>query len=301
MIEFAMKLRTLFLLLLWSALGVVPACAQRSSASIPPRWLHKLPTPTNSSFHYELQTAIAPTLDQARTKSLDQVVSYSGLKNGVVVVGEATTNKRVNQQWVNGRLTETKDVSLDKTISTKGSEQKLYINWVAEYWKYRHGRYTLSTVYAKSELGEAPLFDNLVLTDRYGARGFFRSLIIPGWGQMYKGSTAKGCWILGGAAVLTGGIIYTESMRQDYADKRSRTHNTSLIKSYRTKCDNWRTARNVAIGAAGALYVYNLVDALVAPGAQRIVVHNYGRGRSLTVLPTPTTDGGAALSAMIDF
>jgi hypothetical protein len=296
-----MKRRLLLLGLLFTALSVSIAQAQRSSASIPPRWLHKLPTPTNSTFRYELQTAVAPTVDQARSKSLQQVVSYSGLKNGVVTLGNATSNDHFNQHWVNGRLTETYDVNFDTQTSIKGSEQKLYINWVAEYWKYRHGRYTLSTVYAKSELGEAPLFDNLVLTDRYGARGFFRSLIIPGWGQMYKGSTAKGCWILGGAAVLTGGIIYTESMRQDYADKRSRTHNTSLIKSYRTKCDNWRTARNVAIGAAGALYVYNLVDALVAPGAQRIVVHNYGRGRSLTVLPTPTTDGGAALSAMIDF
>lgn len=296
-----MKFLSLCLLALGCLLSAPSVWAQRSSASIPPRWLHKLPTPSNNSFRYELQTSVAPTVDQARSKCLDQVVSYAGLKNGVVVMGEATNNRQFNQRWVNGQLTETTDIQMNQQTSIKGSEQKLYINKVAEYWKYRNGQYTLSTVYAKSELGQAPLFDNLILTDRYGARGFFRSLIIPGWGQMYKGSTLKGSLILGGTAVLVGGIIYTESMRQDYADKRSRTHDAKLIKSYRSKCDNWRAARNVTIGAAGALYVYNLVDALVAPGAQRIVVHNYGRGRSLTVLPTPTSDGGAALSAMIDF
>lgn len=287
--------------MVFAAMTSVGASAQKSSASIAPRWLHRLPRPTNSSFRYELRTSEATTLDGARQKCLNQLISNSGLTNGVAVISDSKLNKSFEQRWVNGQPTETENIIMNTNTSVKGSEQKLFINEVAEYWKYRRGRYLLSTLYAKSELGRAPLFDNVELTDRYGARGFFRSLIVPGWGQLYKGSTAKGSLILGGAAVLTGGIIYTESMRQDYADKRSRTHDAKLIKSYRTKCDNWRAARNVAIGAAGALYVYNLVDALVAPGAQRIVVHNYGRGRSLTVLPTPTSEGGAALSAMINF
>jgi hypothetical protein len=264
--------------------------------------LHRLPTPTNSSFRYELRSSEATTLDLARQKCLSNLISNSGMTNGVAVISDTKLNKSFEQRWVNGQLMETENIRMNTNTSVKGSEQKLYINEVSEYWKYRHGHYLLTTLYAKSELGQTPLFDNVVLTDRYGARGFFRSLIIPGWGQLYKGSTAKGSIILGGTALLAGGIIFTESMRKDYSDKRLRTHDASLIKSYTSKCDNWRAARNITIGAAGALYIYNLVDAIVAPGAQRVVVHNYGRkGGRYAVLPTPTENNGAGLSAMISF
>jgi hypothetical protein len=290
----------LFLILILMAVAPMTGWAQGSSASIPPKWLHKLPTPTNSSFQYELQTSMSQSVDNAREKCLNQLVANSGVKNGVVALTESNSNKIFNQKWLNGKLTETNDVTMETHTSLKGSEQKLYVNKVAEYWRYKHGMYTLSVVYAKSELGQTPLFDNVILTDKYGARGFIRSLIIPGWGQMYKGSTVKGAMILGGTAVLAGGIIFTESMRKDYSDKRLRTHDATLIKSYTSKCDNWRAARNITIGAAGALYIYNLMDAIVAPGAQRIVVRNFGRGRSASLYPMPTANG-AALSTRIQF
>jgi hypothetical protein len=296
-----MKLQTL-LLAVFVAVASVDSMAQKSSASISPRWLHKLPTATNSTFHYDKCTSEAPSLDLAREKCLNQTVSKSGLKSGPVFVTDRRANTTTSKHWVNNQLQQVTDQKIFTETTSKGSEQKLYINEVSEYWKYRHGHYLLTTLYAKSELGQTPLFDNVVLTDRYGARGFFRSLIIPGWGQLYKGSTAKGSIILGGTALLAGGIIFTESMRKDYSDKRLRTHDASLIKSYTSKCDNWRAARNITIGAAGALYIYNLVDAIVAPGAQRVVVHNYGRkGGRYAVLPTPTENNGAGLSAMISF
>jgi hypothetical protein len=295
-----MKLHTLLFVVL-VAVASVDSMAQSSSTSIPPRWLHKLPRATNNTFHYEKCTAEAPSLELARDKCLNQTVSRSGLKSGPVFVTNRKSNTTVNKHWVNNRLLQTTDQKMVTETKSKGTEQKLYINEVAEYWKVRHGQYTLTTLYAKSELGRAPLFDNVELTDKYGARGFIRSLIVPGWGQLYKGSTVKGSLILGGTAVLAGGIIFTESMRSDYANKITRTHDAAAIKSYTSKCDNWRAARNITIGAAGALYIYNLIDAIVAPGAQRVVVHNYGRrGGNFAVLPTPT-ENGAALSAQINF
>ncbi len=283
------------------AMASAGAFAQRSSTSIPPRWMHKLPKATNNTFRYEQASAEAKSPELARQTCLSHLLSNSGMSRGVVVVSESNLNKQFKQYWVNGHLTEKEDITVNTNTNLKGSKQMIYVNKVAEYWKVRHGQYTLTTLYAKSELGRAPLFDNVELTDKYGARGFIRSLIVPGWGQLYKGSTVKGSLILGGTAVLAGGIIFTESMRSDYANKITRTHDAAAIKSYTSKCDNWRAARNITIGAAGALYIYNLIDAIVAPGAQRVVVHNYGRrGGNFAVLPTPT-ENGAALSAQINF
>lgn len=46
-----------------------------------------------------------------------------------------------------------------------------------------------------------------------------RSLIVPGWGQMYKGSTVKGLCILGGEVALAAGIIVSENLRSSYVKK----------------------------------------------------------------------------------
>lgn len=273
----------------------------QNSSSPKPRWLNGMPTPTNNTFRYEMHSAISSSLEGARAQTLDQIVGTSGLKNGVVVVTESSSKRKLNQHWVNGKLTETYDVDSEHRADVKGSEQTLYIEKVAEYWEQRGGEYCYTAAYAKSELDRPPLFDNVSLTRHYGARGFWRSMLIPGWGQIYKGSTLKGCTILGATAICAVGIVVTDNQRADYVKKINHTHDASLIKSYRTKRDHWTTGRNICIGATAALYIYNLIDALVVPGAERIVVHNYGRGKQYSLLPTVDADGSVALSANLTF
>lgn len=283
-------------------LAMADICVAQKSTSPRPKWLSHMPAPTNNTFRYELHTAVSPTLDGARTKVLDQTVSASGLKNGVVVMSESSSDRTLNQHWVNGKLSETYDVRNNNKTDIKGSSQTLYIEKVAEYWERRGGEYYYTAAYAKSELDRPPLFDNVSATRNYGARGLWRSMIVPGWGQIYKGSTAKGCAILGATALCAVGIVVTDNQRADYVKKINQTHNSSLIKSYRTKRDHWTTGRNICIGATAALYVYNLIDALAAPGAERLAVRNYGRrGGQYSFFPTIDADGSVAMSSSITF
>ena len=245
---------------------------------------------------------MAPTLEGARSMAIDRIVGNAGMKNGVVVMSESQSNRAFKQHWVNGRLTETYDVNTDHKTEMKSAPQTLYMKKVAEYWERHGGQYRYTAAYAKSELGTPPLYDNVTATRNYGARGLWRSMIIPGWGQIYKGSTAKGCTILGATALCAVGIVVADNQRTDYVKKISHTHDASLIKTYRTKRDHWATGRNVCIGAVSALYIYNLIDALVAPGAERLVVHNYGRdGGRFTMLPSVGTDGSLALATSLTF
>lgn len=41
---------------------------------------------------------------------------------------------------------------------------------------------------------------------------------------------------------------------------------------YNSRADSWETGRNICIGAAAALYVYNIIDAFVSDGAKRVLV-----------------------------
>ncbi len=298
-----MKFKTFLLTMLMSPLFITATSAQNVSLDkIKPQWLHKLPTPTNSSFRYDFTSAIANSLETARNKCLTELISSSGLSQGVVVTSDYKSNEELSQVWNNGKLTEKIDYEANTTTSVKSKENKIFVEKIDEYVTRDHaGAYYLTTLYTISELGTTPLFDNIDKTTKYGAIGLWRSAIVPGWGQFYKGSYLKGGLIMGGAVALAGGIVYTECMRSDYADKIAKTHKEENKRVYATRRDNFETGRNICIGAAAALYVYNLIDAIVAPGARRLVIKSRPNGNTYTVLPAVTVEGNPVIMASITF
>ena len=158
---------------------------------------------------------------------------------------------------------------------------------VDEYWEYNGLTYQYFTLYAVSENGQTPVFDEFSSTTSYGAAPVVMS-IIPGVGQMYKGSTAKGVCFLVGTAALAVGALYCDNQRADYKNKMK--EQPKFAKNYNTKANNFETARNVCFGAAAALWVYNIVDAAIAKGNRKIVVRpNSDKGLSLN--PMIATDG----------
>lgn len=252
---------------------MVTSAQIRSSEKMRPQWLKQPPVPTNASFTYEIVNSVSSTLDGAREKCLSQLISGSGLESGIVAVSNYTTDENLSQTWINGKLEERLDYSSRTVTKAESRAVSLHVKEVAEYWTYdAMGNYYLSKLYAKSRLNSTPSFDEVYLTEKYGARGLWRSMIVPGWGQMHKGSYVKGGIMLGGTVVLAGGIIFTESMRKSCYTQIGQTHSSTAIKQLSANAANWAIGRNICIGAAAALYVYNLVDAIVAPGARRVVV-----------------------------
>lgn len=274
-----------------------------SSDNIKPRWLHKAPAPTNSSFRYGIISAKAMSLDTARKNCLEELISSTGLSKGVIVSSEYHSNEVLSQVWIDGKFSEKIDYDATTSISMKDQETKMYIESIDEYWvRDNSGTYTLTKLYAYSGLNKAPLFDNVELTTKYGARGLWRSAIVPGWGQFHKGANLKGGLILGGTAALTAGIVYTETMRKDYINKIAKTHNAEEKRIYKTRSDNFAMGRNVCIGVLGALYVYNLIDAIVAPGARYVKIQKVNRdGVTYAFAPTMTTTGDPAMAMSITF
>lgn len=293
----------LTVVVLWGS-GRTDASAQpRKSERIKPRWMQQLPKPSNATFTYEIKTAQAASLEEARDKCLTALVVHSGLENGVVAISGNLSEEHLSQVYTNGKLVERIEYDSHTTTRLQAGETKLYVAFIAEYWeKDRFGTYYATELYARSGLNREPLFDAVESTTRYGGRGLWRSAVIPGWGQFYKGSTLKGCLVLSGCAVLAGGIVFTGNQRSDYIRKRNGTHDINLIRRYTTRADHFTTARNICIGAAAALYLYNLIDAVAAPGARRITTKSRrGPGRSYAVAPSFLEGEAAGLTASVVF
>lgn len=289
--------------LLWIVLllSVFPAMGQRemtASDRLRPQWMHKLPVPSNLSFVYVVEKADGRTLEEAREACLLRLADNRQLMNTVHATAERDMEEEVRQRFVNGRLQERIDNRSTVRVKVRGGEVELTANRLDEYWEYApisgEWRYVCYTFYAVASSGLPPVFDDVTFSTRYGMRGFACSLV-PGWGQMYKGSTAKGLCILGGEVVLAGAVIATESLRASYRKKMR--EQPRFFQKYNTKADNWANARNVCIGAMAAVYAYNLIDAIVAPGARRTVV----RRAPLPVVAPVAYEGGGGIGLALFF
>ena len=116
-----MKIRLILFLQLTALLwGVEAASAQpRASEPLRPRWVQKIPKPTNPTFTYEVKSAFAPTLDAAREKCMAELIAGSEMKNGMVIVSGYQSKELVSQVWKNGKLTLWVDGEFTRAVLNK--------------------------------------------------------------------------------------------------------------------------------------------------------------------------------------
>ncbi len=98
---------------------------------------------------------------------------------------------------------------------------------------------------------------------------FSARVFVPGMAQLYKGSTAKGLFFIIGEIACVGGIVTTGCLRASYNSKIKSTQNIEQIKSYMNSRDDCENIRNGFIVGAAALYVWNVIDGIVAKGKRR--------------------------------
>ncbi|NNF57930.1 MAG: hypothetical protein HKN04_06780 [Rhodothermaceae bacterium] len=94
----------------------------------------------------------------------------------------------------------------------------------------------------------------------------WRSAVLPGWGQRYKGETAKG-WILTGLAAATAAGTLTahlqyEQAHQEYLDERDPTR----IPERDATQNRWYDTRGVLALGMAAVWLYAAADAVLVGG-----------------------------------
>ena len=100
---------------------------------------------------------------------------------------------------------------------------------------------------------------------------------------------AKGTAILCGEAACAVGVVVCENQRASYHKKMK--EQPRHAQTYNSKADNWESGRNICIGAAAALYVYNLIDAVAAKGARRVTVRRVRQSLSLQPVMSTSCTG----------
>ena len=106
----------------------------------------------------------------------------------------------------------------------------------------------------------------------------WRSAVLPGWGQRYKGEGAKG-WVMTGLWVATlGGAAAAHIQRQDARDVYLAETDPALVADRFDTYNTWHKARGGLLIGAMAVWAYAAVDALTSGGPQSV----------LQISPTPS-------------
>ncbi|MCK5127764.1 MAG: PEGA domain-containing protein [candidate division Zixibacteria bacterium] len=139
----------------------------------------------------------------------------------------------------------------------------------------REGYETYKSVEYFSETQNAQL--DIVLKKKTRSKAFFRSLIVPGWGQRYYGNSKKSTLITLGAIASTAGYLVAKDNYDSKVDKYTAAK-TSFAEALRwedvvrTEAEVRRTQKdandaedkvNIMIAATVGVYVFNLLDTIL--------------------------------------
>lgn len=140
------------------------------------------------------------------------------------------------------------------------------------------------TVYLLVQTAKNPSLEmeNVSFTYTYP---FSWRVFIPGCAQIYKGSQAKGYGFIAAECVFAAGITVTECLRKFYV-KQSEVSSDTEGKKDMAKSAGCEVARNVAIAGLVGVYVWNLIDGIVANGNRHLQV---GRTQ-MSVMPFASPD-----------
>lgn len=136
-------------------------------------------------------------------------------------------------------------------------------------------------------------YESVSLSDDYKVAG---RAFVPGMAQLYKGSKAKGYSIISAQVLSVASIILCENQRSSYQKKA--IEQPKFAREYSDKASNWETGRNISIGIAAGIYIYNIVDAFVAKGKKRIVVNSKDTSLHFTPQISPNS---ASLAVVFNF
>ena len=245
-----------------------------------PSWLSEVPVASNNTFEYKVIVIHASNSSEARALVPREITHYVETTQKVQITSVSKISSETHHGNVSG------ETSFNMMALVEGDPVNVVVKIIDEYYE-TDGK--LPAYYFLCAVGNTKaktvVFDKVQITDKYGTKGLWRSAICPGWGQMYKGSKGKGIAILGAEALAVGGMVAFEGMRSSYVTKMHQQ--PQFAQRYAAKATNCKNIRNGIAAAAAAIYVYNLIDAVAAPGARWLKT----TGNGFAFYPSVMDDG----------
>jgi len=98
------------------------------------------------------------------------------------------------------------------------------------------------------------------------ANAALRSMVVPGWGQLYKGEKRKGIVLASLWGITASGSIIAHISRNQAQDHYRASETQAQTQSRFRSFSTWHKVRNNLMLAAAGIWVYSYIDAIVVGG-----------------------------------
>ena len=212
-----------------------------------PSWINGYFQEVDNSY-IEVVSAVGYNEENARNKAATVIVDRRSLATG----------RQVNVQVKNGEI-----------IVSGNDDLEVKSRVIEEYQEYLPSGETRVYLLVQTAKNPAYKLENVNVTERYP---FSARVVVPGMAQIHKGSTLKGCLFIGGEVLAVGGIVVAECMRASYESKINSTHSATARQQYINNASNMQNVRNGFIAGAAAIYLWNVIDGVVAKGKRHVEI-----------------------------
>ncbi len=123
----------------------------------------------------------------------------------------------------------------------------------------------------------------LVLHDKR-ADAAVRSMILPGWGQLYKNERQKGIVLMGVWTLTAGGAVIASIQRTNAKDHYDSSSTQAETQQRFKSFSNWHKVRNNLMLGAATVWAYSYIDAILS---QKQLTNRFvdGRDWQMNILP----------------
>ena len=258
----------------------VCVCLSSLTFAAKPQWMVKMPSPKNGSYLYEMGRGVGYTESEARNRAMGLVY-----RNTMERLGLYINMASINEAIVNG------------TVYGGAEAMEVPIRKVCEYIEYQDQQYIVHVLCQVAKFGNIyPSFTSFTDCNKLAMSQYIGYSFVPGMAQIKKGCLGKGVGFIVGEIAAIGGIVTTECLHRYYEQQIHMTSKTQLKQFYLRNANICKITRNVCIGGAAAVYVWNVIDGIVAKEKTQIPL-----GVAQLRL-TPYADGeSGGLAAVVNF
>lgn len=220
-----------------------------------PQWVLQAPRPANDSYLYVVERGVGATEMEARNRAMG-LVYRNTIERLALPINLASINEAITNGSNYGETSEVMNVPVNKVCEYIQQEQNQYAVYVlCQVAKYGNMAYHFTPFTQCNQLAKS----------QYIAHSF-----VPGLAQIKKGSVGKGTAFIVSEVVLVGGVVAAECLQRYYAQQISMTHNSTLKQRYAQNANICQISRNVGIGCVAAVYIWNVIDGMIAKGKTQI-------------------------------
>lgn len=279
-----------FTLLLCLCCSAVLFAQYRGSSNRPP-WLTgkpsawmagELPNIQVPGNYLDIGKGAAKTREAARKEAIHAFVQNLITKASANISTTETRHETVQRQLTDGKMQERIDVNSQQDVTIDGKTVARYV-LLDEYYEYANGRWHCAGLFLVAAEGMS-LANVPPIT--YGVdHGAWRSLLLPGWAQLFQRRTAAGIGYMAVQAGLIGSTIYLNNLASYYRKRQNEAFNINVKQDYKKRFDQTNMMRNISAGVCAAWYVLNVIDAFTSQRGKLYYTTSY-RSTQFSFAPT---------------